>query len=182
MNSVEFKSELEKIKAGDEKALSAFLDTIRHQIRPVIRRMVMPSRHKDLVDDITQDALVRIMQNLNRIAESRNILSSCIAIAKHTCIDYKRKQQVGGNLGHAISEEEIRTTSDIQHNLLVKEIDEHLQAFDQRERTVFWLYYRYGLTAREISPLCGLTEKGVESLLLRMARFVRSKVAEPRKY
>jgi RNA polymerase sigma-70 factor (ECF subfamily) len=47
-----------------------------------------------------------------------------------------------------------------------------------RDHTVFWLYYRDGLTASEISRLPGLdlSLKGVESLLLRMARMVKQRL------
>src|SRR5262249_15713928 len=38
-----------------------------------------------------------------------------------------------------------------------------------RDRAIFWLYYRYGLSARAISqiPAIGLSVKGVESALFR---------------
>ena len=49
-----------------------------------------------------------------------------------------------------------------------------------RVQSIFWLYYRQGFTAQEISaiPSLGLSPKGVESLLQRLVRQVRSKLAE----
>jgi RNA polymerase sigma-70 factor (ECF subfamily) len=45
-----------------------------------------------------------------------------------------------------------------------------------RDRRIFWLYYRQGLTAKEIArlPRIGLTLKGVESTLHRLIRLVRT--------
>jgi DNA-directed RNA polymerase specialized sigma24 family protein len=46
----------------------------------------------------------------------------------------------------------------------------------ERDRGMFWLYYAYGFTAKEISELpgIGLTIKGVESTLFRLVKFVRA--------
>lgn len=45
----------------------------------------------------------------------------------------------------------------------------------EKERAIFWLYYRQGLTAREIAsiPAVNLTVKGVESVLHRLLLYVR---------
>jgi hypothetical protein len=45
---------------------------------------------------------------------------------------------------------------------------------------VFWLYYRAGCSAAEIAAVPGidLTAKGVESLLLRMTRELRRRLAQ----
>jgi RNA polymerase sigma-70 factor (ECF subfamily) len=52
----------------------------------------------------------------------------------------------------------------------------------ERDRTIFWLYYRHGLTAKEIFelPFVGLTLKGVESTLHRLTRLVRERLVESR--
>jgi hypothetical protein len=46
-----------------------------------------------------------------------------------------------------------------------------------RDYTIFWLYYREGMTAKAIAGVSsiGLTVKGVESTLLRLTRLVRTR-------
>jgi len=70
----------------------------------------------------------------------------------------------------------------IERNLLFAQIDGCLPA-DGHTRTIFWLYYRQGLTAREISaiPEFRLTVKGVESTIHRQTLEVRQKLREPRR-
>jgi RNA polymerase sigma-70 factor (ECF subfamily) len=65
--------------------------------------------------------------------------------------------------------------------VLLREVDQALQANlsgdkQKRDRIVFWLYYRQGFTSRAIAdlPSVQLTQKGVESLLHRLAGMVRS--------
>jgi RNA polymerase sigma factor (sigma-70 family) len=66
----------------------------------------------------------------------------------------------------------------IEKKVLIDEIDKALDA-DQRERAIFWLYYRQGLTAKEIAGIraVGLTVKGVESLIHRLTLTVRGVLA-----
>lgn len=69
-------------------------------------------------------------------------------------------------------------------NVTLREIDDVLGrrlegATAVRDRTVFWLHYRTGLTARAIAelPSVALSVKGVESLLLRLTHMVREEFA-----
>ncbi len=73
----------------------------------------------------------------------------------------------------------------IQRDILLKEVDDVLytrsSGNDQmRDRTIFWLYYRYGMTAPAIAelPSLQLTVKGVESVIHRLTRLVRERLAE----
>ena len=52
----------------------------------------------------------------------------------------------------------------------------------ERDRRVFWLYYRVGLTANAIAslPAIGLSTKGVESTILRLTRLLRQELAADR--
>jgi RNA polymerase sigma-70 factor (ECF subfamily) len=73
----------------------------------------------------------------------------------------------------------------LEHRILFREIDVYLKTRASepcfvRDYTIFWLYYREGLTAKAISrvPLIGLTVKGVESTLLRLTRLVRKRLEQ----
>jgi len=68
----------------------------------------------------------------------------------------------------------------IERQVLIRQIDQRLSSSlppseAKRDRIVFWLYYRSGLTATAIAamPSIGLTTKGVESLLHRLTYLVR---------
>jgi RNA polymerase sigma-70 factor (ECF subfamily) len=69
---------------------------------------------------------------------------------------------------------------------MVREVDEHIDrlAENSRDKTVFWLYYQHGFTARAISslPNIGLTPKGVESCIYRLTKAVREVVKRPAPY
>ena len=71
----------------------------------------------------------------------------------------------------------------MERNVLIAEISRCVDACvtgpdAERNRTIFWLRFRVGLSAASIASLPGinLTEKGVESLVSRILRDVRTRV------
>lgn len=76
---------------------------------------------------------------------------------------------------------------DMERQVLLGEIQRGLEACTSgptrdRDRTLFWLYYRHGMSAASIAslPTIGLTVKGVESAILRLTRLVRTQIASAR--
>lgn len=92
----------------------------------------------------------------------------------------------GGGLETSIEvlthEPTVDPMSTIYGNALLSCIERALRTAspDEGEQKIFWLYYREGLTAKEISELpgCRLSTKGIESLLFRLTRAVRRKLSE----
>jgi RNA polymerase sigma-70 factor (ECF subfamily) len=75
----------------------------------------------------------------------------------------------------------------MEREILLREIDAHLNASlsgdtADRDRTIFWLYYRQGFTTKAIAslPAIGLTIKGVESTIGRITKIVRRRMVETR--
>ena len=72
---------------------------------------------------------------------------------------------------------------DVEREILIHQIDAQLTAGAEpvtgpRDRQIFWLYYRHGMTTRAIAgiPGIGLTQKGVESAIQRLTNHVRSAI------
>jgi RNA polymerase sigma-70 factor (ECF subfamily) len=78
-----------------------------------------------------------------------------------------------------------QTTAELEQQVLLAQLDEKLRAapevIGERDRALFWLYYRQGLTAEEIAKMsgAGLTAKGVESALRRVAIWLRGEIQRP---
>jgi RNA polymerase sigma-70 factor (ECF subfamily) len=75
-----------------------------------------------------------------------------------------------------------RATAAVEWPSLIAQLDGLLTLYpktvSKRDRNLFWLYYRQGLTADAISriPAIGLSAKGVESALLRLTRLLRDTI------
>jgi RNA polymerase sigma-70 factor (ECF subfamily) len=73
----------------------------------------------------------------------------------------------------------------ISRTILLEQVDRCLKRNPEvkdRDRWIFWMYYRDGLTARSISAIRALqlTQKGVESIIQRMVRHARECVEKRR--
>jgi RNA polymerase sigma-70 factor (ECF subfamily) len=76
----------------------------------------------------------------------------------------------------------------IEREVLLNEIDQKVRECAkgknaERDRTVFWLHFRHGMTAPQIASVAelGLGTKGVESVLLRLTRAVRGAIEQSRR-
>jgi RNA polymerase sigma-70 factor (ECF subfamily) len=75
-----------------------------------------------------------------------------------------------------------KATAAVEWPSLIAQLDGLLMLYPRtvsdRDRNLFWLYYRQGLTADAISriPAIGLSAKGVESALLRLTRLLRETI------
>jgi RNA polymerase sigma-70 factor (ECF subfamily) len=73
-------------------------------------------------------------------------------------------------------------SAQMQRSALLAQLDSKLRSapdvIPDRDRTLFWLYYRQGFTAQEIARLggAGLSAKGVESALRRVTIWLRGEV------
>jgi RNA polymerase sigma-70 factor, ECF subfamily len=77
------------------------------------------------------------------------------------------------------------TATTLERGVLMQQVDACLQLVavgpgSERDRRIFWLYYRVGLAASAIAalPTIGLSTKGVESTLLRLTRQVRQQLVD----
>jgi DNA-directed RNA polymerase specialized sigma subunit len=71
----------------------------------------------------------------------------------------------------------------IAFEVFLNEIDEHLKRClsgpdQERDRMIFWLYFRQGMSTKEIAslPAIGLGTKGVGSVIERLKRSIRDQI------
>jgi RNA polymerase sigma-70 factor (ECF subfamily) len=155
-----------------------------------------------LIDDLIQETFLKVCTNNYRALRDfdyqheHSLFGFLKKVASNVVQDHIRKV-LSDKHGGGMEEEDLEKASftvparssvdeDAHHSILMDEVANCLAQLSgdpnyQRDLTIFWLYYRYGFTAQEISRTCsiGLSVKGVESALLRLTRHVRSKLAGP---
>lgn len=73
------------------------------------------------------------------------------------------------------------TVAQAETEILLEEINRLLEIHaSERDRAIFWLYYRQGLSAKDIAsiPEIDLTAKGIESLLHRLTQLVKRELIQ----
>jgi RNA polymerase sigma-70 factor, ECF subfamily len=140
------------------------------------------------IDDIVQETYVKFSANgvelLRRIPteSDQSAIAYIRTVAANCAYDYmKAKYAAKRGLNRTSTDSEnieaLSVSLDnrgMERDVLLAQVDAVLDA-DRVERNVFWLYYRQGYTAKEISTLpgCSLGPKGVESLIFRLTAAAR---------
>ena len=118
-------------------------------------------------------------------------LKKTAANVTHDYFKHQRSQSLGGGNPHVSTsdvEPEAGNEADgsqerIAFEVFLTEIDEHLKHCltgpdQERDRMIFWLYFRQGMSTREIAslPTIGLGAKGVGSVIERLKRGIREQI------
>jgi RNA polymerase sigma-70 factor (ECF subfamily) len=189
--------------SSDLEAWEEFVRRLHGLIAKVVHRIAerMGDSSRQTIDDLIQETYLklcadncRILRNFDHRHEGA-FLGFVQVMAANVTRDHFRSSYVRNRAAEPFDEgtaETIATVSDsrpigaaaLERDVLIREVAYHLDRCtsgpqQDRNRKVFWLYYRTGLSAREIAALpgVGLNTKGVESLILRLRREVRGRIA-----
>jgi RNA polymerase sigma-70 factor, ECF subfamily len=151
------------------------------------------------VSEIVQEVFVKLCEDERRILrefEDRgndSFLKLLRMITASVGTDHFRRMRAEKRGGHAhsvplephVSADDVsdsKATTAVEQPSLIAQLDGLLMLYPRtvsvRDRNLFWLYYRQGLTAEAISriPAIGLSAKGVESALVRLTRLLRETI------
>jgi len=192
---------------GDSGDKEAWLEFVRRFQRPIALVVLRIARgwgvnSAAVVDDLVQEAFLRLCSEDCRLLktfvprEPDSIIGYLKVIASNVTHDHFRaegSQKRGGRLRRLENDEEDENLFPAPHQegkaeraVLMGEIDQILESLVpdtliERDRSIFWLYYCQGFSAREIAAIAatGLTVKGVESSIHRSTKLIRQAMEPP---
>jgi RNA polymerase sigma-70 factor (ECF subfamily) len=152
------------------------------------------------VEDLVQTTYLKLWEDGCRLLRDFAIrhpeailgyLKKIAANATHDYFKHSNSQTCGGGQPH-ISTSDVDpeagrdghgSQETIAFGLFLDEIDEHLKRCttgpdQERDRMIFWLYFRQGMSTKEIAslPAIGLSTKGVGSVLERLKDGIREQI------
>ncbi|HLJ88582.1 MAG TPA: sigma-70 family RNA polymerase sigma factor [Candidatus Angelobacter sp.] len=187
------------LHAGDETEKQWAWRELLRRFQPEMARVIYRSlRHwmkptATLVDDLVAETYVKIVTNESKALQTfdyrhENSLGGFLkTIAANVCEDYRRSRQCEKR-GWGKEEQELTETpacadssvpQKLDQDVLFMQIDQILQGCaSTRDRSIFWLYFKQGFAAREISELMSpsITTKNVENILARLVRVVSERL------
>jgi RNA polymerase sigma-70 factor, ECF subfamily len=181
------------LNSDDESAWLTFIARFQPLIAAAVSRVCRRYRQQEraLVDDLVQETYLRLCRGNCQVLRSFRerheaaILGYLKVVATTVALDHfrarmtqKRREEVVDDHGE-IPEIAVPSAS-IEQSAQIAEVDRCLAATESnRDRAIFWLYYRQGYTARDIAAIrcMGLTQKGVESCIYRLTQVIRGKMA-----
>jgi RNA polymerase sigma-70 factor (ECF subfamily) len=188
---------------GDAVAWREFIQRFQRVIATVAYRVARRwgENAQTVVDDLVQETYLKLCSDHARILREFQsphpdaIFGFLKVVAANVANDHFKRLHTGkrgGDVTRSLEHAE-RTAgpsgsgdpASMERAVLIGEIDSCLRTevpaeTRKRDCAIFSLYYRQGLTAREIAalPSIGLTVKGVESTLHRLMQLVRSHLVE----
>lgn len=183
---------------GDQYAWGEFVrrfhPVIAGTVTKTARNWVSPSLV--LVEELTQDTYLRLCAQDYRILREfepehdDSLYGFLKAVAFSVTHDHFRgvyaEKRGAGRQNAALNERLVGSTGmgDVERKVLMEEIEAALSTLANpetrdRDRQIFLLHYRDGLTARDIAalPFIGLAQKGVEAILQRLIGRMRKHFA-----
>jgi RNA polymerase sigma-70 factor, ECF subfamily len=158
-----------------------------------------------LVDELVQETYLKLCADNCRLLRSFQsqhddaifgYIKVLTANLVHDHFKASRAEKRGGSTDTASIDSELparhagesgQSVAQVEHTILIQQVTACLDAATAgpnavRDRWIFWLYYRVGLTACAIAalPNIGLSTKGVESTILRLTRAVRQQLTRRR--
>src|SRR6266487_5871604 len=187
---------------GDDEAWQEFVSRVGRPISLTIMRTASrwgePSR--SLVEDLVQATYLKLWEGGCRLLRDFAIqrpeailgyLKKTAANAAHDYFKHGHSQSSGGDEPHVstsdvdpeVGRQAHGSEERIAFGIFLNEIDEYLRRCltgpeQDRDRTIFWLYFRQGMSAKEIASLStiGLGDKGVGSVIERLKQSDREQI------
>lgn len=193
------------VAACVQKGEGAAWEEFVRRFQPVIAATALRTARRwsdpspQLIDDLVQETFLKLCADEARLLRAFRpshegaifgYIKVLTANLVHDHYKARASRKRGGDVKIASSStdhyaQRIASNDDLDRKVLVSEVDACLRSLGLdsnglRDRRIFWLYYRAGLSAGAIAdiPAIGVGIKGVESILLRLTRLVRGKLTE----
>ena len=192
---------LQCLRSGEQGAWVEFVHRFQPLIASVItktiRRCLNPA--VSLVDDLVQETFLKLcLSNFKALRDfdcrHEHALAGFLKVVASTVAQDYLRGSLSQKRGSGKGEEDLEKATPTAHSvansaavmeqaIMFRQIERCLERQCsepnfKRDRKIFSLYYRHGLTADAIArrPDIGLTEKGVESALFRTIKNLRAQV------
>jgi RNA polymerase sigma-70 factor, ECF subfamily len=149
-----------------------------------------------VVDELVQETFMKLCRNDSRALKEFKaehdgaVFGFLKTVALNVAIDHFRSLQPRAEEpleDWQAAEASAAGTASAEMSVLLEQVDGALikstsSETRERDRTVFWLYYKHGFTAKAIAalPAVGLSVKGVETVIFRLTKAIRKSLSVPR--
>lgn len=176
---------LERVRGGDEQALSALLERYQAQI---YRFGLSMCRDPEDARDVLQDTLFAMAKGVRDFRGASSLSTWLFAVARSFCIKKRRRSRFAPAQEHSLDgaagrealqvADEARSPQEaLEGKQLEAALEEAITALEPKYREVLLLRDVEGLTAPEVAEVVGISVQAVKSRLHRARLRVREALA-----
>lgn len=153
---------VEKVKNGDKEAYSKLIDSIKDLLFSIARKKL---NNEDDVQDVMQETIIKAYLNIHRLKNNKNFKAWIIKILINECnktyYKHKRNERILEKYtNNTITVSYTHDDSDINFDNLISSLND-------KEKSIFELHYKHGLTSKQIANKLNLNENTVKTTLSR---------------
>ena len=173
-----YKKLAERLKKGDERALSKIIEEFTPFVATIIRNIAGGQLNKEDTEEVVTDVFVTLWRNADKL-ETDMLKPYIICITKSRTKDRLRKQKM-----NLISMEEIPMQSvenvldECENNDLYKALEEEVEKIPEPDREILIRYYYYYQSVGKIAEVMKMSAGTVKSKLHRTRQKLKKALTE----
>lgn len=168
---------LDELRKGNERAMSFIF---KEYYKPLSHYSYTFTKDQDKSESLVQEAFIRLWEKRETLNNVENLFSYLMVMVRNISIDYLRKEKTNHKIHREIAtNESVNTTEEyISKNEFEQKLIESVLKLPERCRIAFELSRFESLTNKEIAENMQISVKGVEALIGRSLKLLRSELEE----
>lgn len=162
---------VKKAKRGDAEAFIALMEENKQSMYKVARGFL---RSEEDAADAMAETVLNCYEKIGTLKDTSYFKTWMIRILINNCKDILQKRR------RSVPVEDIPETEDVRSERGMEEFRELIEPLREQDRSIFTLYYVYGMKVKEIAADMGMKESTVLSRLKRGREALRDEMESSR--
>lgn len=168
---------LNELQKGNERAFDTFF---KQYYKPLCQFSYSFIKDQDTAESLVQEVYVKLWEKRENITNIDNLLSYLMGMVRNQSIDFLRKEKTNSKIYNQIRPEKSENTTEeqISKNEFEEKLLKSIMHLPERCRIAIEMSRFDGFSNKEIAQKMEISVKGVEALIGRSLKLLRSELQE----
>jgi RNA polymerase sigma-70 factor (ECF subfamily) len=168
---------LDELQKGNERAFNSIF---KQYYKPLCQFSYSFIKVQDTAENLVQEVFAKLWEKRENITNIDNLLSYLMGMVRNQSIDFLRKEKTNSKIFNNIRLEKSENTTEeqISKNEFEEKLLKSIMNLPERCRTAIEMSRLEGLSNKEIAQKMEISVKGVEALIGRSLKLLRSELQE----
>jgi RNA polymerase sigma-70 factor (ECF subfamily) len=168
---------LDELQKGNERAFNSIF---KQYYKPLCQFSYSFIKVQDTAENLVQEVFAKLWEKRENITNIDNLLSYLMGMVRNQSIDFLRKEKTNSKIFNNLRLEKSENTTEeqISKNEFEEKLLKSIMNLPERCRTAIEMSRLEGLSNKEIAQKMEISVKGVEALIGRSLKLLRSELQE----